>query len=90
MASRTLKRFENRKARLIKQNDLYRRDLLDEADNLRDAAGLIERGHSFYQATVKIRSWTSPFSALRNKKSSSLGFLWKGCAAGLKFWQSRR
>jgi len=90
MASRTeLKRWENRKARLIKQNDLHRGDLLAEADNLRDVAALIERGHSLYRATMKIRSWTSPLSIFQGKKSSSMGFLWKGCAAGLKLWQNR-
>jgi hypothetical protein len=91
MASRTkLKRLETRKARLIKQNDLHRGDLLDEADNLRDVATLIERGHSLYHATRKIRSWASPFSIFGRKKSSTMGFLWKHCAGGLKLLQHLR
>lgn len=83
MASRTeLERLEARKARLIKQNDLYRRDLLAEADNLREAADLIDRGHGFYKAATRLGG-SSLFSLFRSKeKSTAVAKVWEGCVAG--------
>jgi hypothetical protein len=62
--------LKNRKARLLRQNDVLRRHLLEESENLRGAAEWIERGHSFYLSGKKIRSWTSPIS-------TSVGWLGK-------------
>ncbi len=83
-ATSELERLQIRKARLIKQNDTFRRDLLAEADSLRDAAGLIERGHSFYEAASRLGNWP-PFAMFRRrKKQSSIAKIVKGCAVGFR------
>lgn len=84
-ATTELKRLEARKARLIKQNDLYRRDLLSESDSLRQTAELLDRGHSFYRAVSKLGIFSSAFSIFRSKKKqSSTSKLWKSCAVGFR------
>ncbi len=83
MAAKTkLERRDARKERLIKQNDLYRRDLMAEEHNLRDGAELVERGHSFYRLATKLTGGLSIFSPKR-KKESTVSKVWNGCTKGL-------
>ena len=52
-------RFKSRKARLIKQNEAYRRDLQDQAEDLREMTQWMERGYVFFKAADRLRNWTS-------------------------------
>jgi hypothetical protein len=84
-------RLKARKARLIKQSEMYRRDLRADADDLRDVAGWMERGYAFYKAAGRIRKWISPFSALHSKKKpSAAAKVLAGCAVGVKIWRKLR
>jgi hypothetical protein len=84
-------RLKARKARLIKQSEMYRRDLRADVGDLREVSAWMERGYAFYQAARRIRKWTSPFVALHSKKkqSSTMKVL-AGCAAGFKIWRKLR
>ncbi len=88
MASKTeLKRLQNRKARLIKQNDLYRRELQGEAGHLREGAEWIDRGYSFYKVASRLKiSLLSPFRS--TKKQSGIAKLWSGCTLGFRLWKN--
>jgi len=82
-------RLQNRKARLIKQNEMYRRDLQGEAENLRGAAEWAERGYILVKTAGNIRNWIAPLSR-RGKKRNSFGSLLRGCAMGFRIWKSMR
>lgn len=86
-ATTELERLQVRKARLIKQNDLFRRELRDEAGSLRLAAEWLERGHSFYRAAAQLggKSSTSPLRFFRRKKKgNSSSQLWKSFLMGFR------
>ena len=87
MAARTeLERLQARKARLIKQNDLYRRELRGQSGHLREAAEWLERGHTFYKAAAQLGKWSSPLVFLSRKKKphNSHSKLWNGCLLGFR------
>ena len=48
-------RLKSRKARLIKESEAFRRDLRDEAENLRDVTELVEKGYGFYVGRASTR-----------------------------------
>ncbi|MEO6337628.1 MAG: hypothetical protein ABIP71_12485 [Verrucomicrobiota bacterium] len=73
----------------MKQNDVFRDELLAESDNLRGVAGLAERGRSFYQAALKVKKWTSPFSFIRRSNGLTSKVL-GSCVLGLKFLRQLR
>ena len=81
MAAKTkLEKRQARKERLIKQNDLYRRDLMAEEDHLRDGAEWIERGRGYYQLASKLSLIASPFRLFRpgRKQQGSFSKIWNG------------
>lgn len=80
-------RLQTRKARLIKQNEMYRRDLQDDAENLRSAAEWAERGYILARTAGRIQNWLAPFSG-NKKKRNSLVLLLKGCSVGLRIWKN--
>ena len=92
MATTTeVERLQARKFRLVQQNDVYRRNLAAEADNLRAAADLVERGVGFYQTVMRVKSWISPFFPQRkSKKRSSMAQLWLAGQTGLNLWRKFR
>jgi len=85
MAARLKHQFETRKARLIKQNEMHRRNLQAELQNLRGAAGWMETGFSFYRAAGRVRKWTAP---MRGKEKSTLGRIFRGCLVGFRLWKN--
>lgn len=87
MAARIEKqRSETRKARLIKQNEMHRRDLRAELQNLRNAAGWMEAGFAFYRTAGRIKNWTAP--PPHGKKRSTLGQVFRGCMMGFRLWKN--
>ena len=87
MAAKTkLEKRQARKERLIKQNDLYRRDLMAEEDHLRDGVELIERGRGFYQAANRFKLLVSPLLLFRSRKGEQRSKLW----SGIRFIQNFR
>jgi hypothetical protein len=59
-------RHQARKARLIKQNEMLRRDLQAESENLRGAVEWMERGYIFYKAAARVAKWAAPIGKKRN------------------------
>lgn len=87
---RELERHALRKTRLIEQNDLHRQSLAAESDNLRQVANLVEKGHGFYQATRRLRTWVSPLLIIRSRKKSVMQKIVSGSKWGLKLFQKWR
>lgn len=81
-------RLQARKARLIKQNELYRRDLQAESENLRAAVEWIEQGYVFYKAAGRLRNWSAPFLSPRGQKRTPLAKILQGCAFGFRLWRN--
>lgn len=81
-------RLQSRKARLIKQNEMHRRALRADLDELRGAANWLEQGFAFYRAAGRIRKWTAPRGSSEKTKPSSLAKLFRGCVLGFRLWKN--
>jgi hypothetical protein len=77
-------RLQARKARLIKQNEMHRRNLQAEVENLRGAAEWMERGYDFYKAAGRLGIWSAPLVSSRRKKRNSFAKLFHGCVLGFR------
>lgn len=76
-----------RKARLIRQSEMLRRNFQAEAGNLRGTAEWIEKGYGFFRAAGGIRKWAT-LNLKRVKKRNSFVNILRGCEAGVQIWRN--